>query len=479
MERAWFCCMRAMLLVIFLPAALLNGASTKQRSGEKRGIDGSLRVHPQNPRYFTDATGRAIFLSGSHTWDNLQDMGEANPPAQFDFNAYLDFLTRHNHNFIRLWRWELLTWDTKANGESKPRHIVAAPHPWARIGASHAVDGKAKFNLDQFDDSYFQRLRARVSAARERGIYVSIMLFEGWGLRFIRNGWEAHPFHPSNNVNRTEAEVKPRMKGIELFSLAAPQVTARQEAYVRKVIDTVNDLDNVLYEIANESDYSTTEWQYHFIRFIKDYEARKPRQHPVGMTSIGFGDGVDDLDRLLKSPADWISPNPGRRDYKSNPAPGDGAKVILPDTDHLWGVGGDVHWVWKSFLRGLNPIFMDPYRRQVLDRGPDEQWEPVRRAMGVARGLADKMNLAAMKPDTNSAGSGYCLVNPGQEYLAYLPDGDEIAIDLTAATSPLSAEWIDPVSGKVTTGKAAQGGAVRTFNAPEKRSWILHVHRAD
>ena len=30
-------------------------------------------------------------------------------------------------------------------------------------------------------------------------------------------------------------------------------VTALQEAYIRKVIDTVNDLDNVLYEISNES----------------------------------------------------------------------------------------------------------------------------------------------------------------------------------------------------------------------------------
>ena len=30
-------------------------------------------------------------------------------------------------------------------------------------------------------------------------------------------------------------------------------MTALQEAYVRKVIDTVNDLDNVLYEITNEA----------------------------------------------------------------------------------------------------------------------------------------------------------------------------------------------------------------------------------
>ena len=31
------------------------------------------------------------------------------------------------------------------------------------------------------------------------------------------------------------------------------EITAIQEAYAKKVIDTVNDLDNVLYEISNES----------------------------------------------------------------------------------------------------------------------------------------------------------------------------------------------------------------------------------
>ena len=36
-------------------------------------MNGPLRVHPQNGRYFTDSGGRAIYLTGSHTWSNLQD----------------------------------------------------------------------------------------------------------------------------------------------------------------------------------------------------------------------------------------------------------------------------------------------------------------------------------------------------------------------------------------------------------------------
>jgi hypothetical protein len=35
---------------------------------------GPLRVSPDNPRYFVDSsTGKIIYLTGTHTWSNLQD----------------------------------------------------------------------------------------------------------------------------------------------------------------------------------------------------------------------------------------------------------------------------------------------------------------------------------------------------------------------------------------------------------------------
>ncbi len=62
---------------------------------------GPLRVHPTNPRYFADARGRAVYLTGSHTWTSLQDRG-APAPRAFDYEAYLRLLETHGHNFIRL-----------------------------------------------------------------------------------------------------------------------------------------------------------------------------------------------------------------------------------------------------------------------------------------------------------------------------------------------------------------------------------------
>lgn len=464
---------------VVLAAALTHfSAGAAPAAAMKTGdIRGPLRMHPTNPRYFTDDGQRAVYLTGAHTWDNLQDMGESDPPAAFDFNAYLDFLTQRDHNFIRLWRWELVSWDTKANNEKTAKRLLATPHPWARTGPGLALDGKPKFNLNQFNEAYFQRLRSRVAAARDRGVYVSVMLFEGWGLQHVTEAWKAHPFHPENNINGLGLDAGARATQVHM--LGVPSITKLQETYVRKVINTLNDLDNVLYEIANESGTYSTEWQEHFIRFIHDYEKGKPKQHPVGMT---FQYSRDPKQRgvnanLFNSSADWISPNPdaGKFNYQTNPPPADGRKVILTDTDHLWGIGGNVAWVWKSFLRGLNPLFMDPYKEGVLQRDTDAKWEPVRRAMGATRRLADRVRLAEFTPHGELASSGYCLANPTKEYLVYLPASAEVTLDLAAATGEFQVEWIHPVEGNFTPAETVTGGAKRTLKAPFSGGAVAHL----
>ncbi len=436
---------------------------------------GPLRVHPDNPRYFTDGSGRAVYLVGSHTWSNLVDIGPADPPPVFDFDAMLRWLEELDHNFIRLWTWELTTWDTRANGRwGKPKPHFAAPHPWPRTGPGTALDGKPKFNLSQWNEEYFTRLRNRVEQAGCRGFYVSVMLFEGWGLQFCRNAWEHHPFHPENNVDGVGRSVNPDSKGLEIYRLIWPDVTEVQERYVRKVIDTVGHLDNVLYEISNENHPPSTKWQYHMIRLVHRLEQRRGRRHPVGMT-FQYRGGSNQT--LFDSPAEWISPNP-EGGYRDNPPAADGRKVILADTDHLWGIGGNQAWVWKSFTRGLNPLFMDPYDGVVLAKGFDPQWDPVRKSLGYTRELALRMNLAKTAPHGELASSGYCLADPGNEYLVYLPAGGEVEVDLSAANAAMAAEWIDPSTGRSSSGNSVPGGGKHRFRSPLRGDTVLYLHRA-
>ncbi len=440
---------------------------------EVRAAIGPLRVCPENRRYFTDGSGRAVYLTGSHTWNNLVDSGETDPPPAFDFTKYLDFLEEHHHNFIRLWAWEQSTF--LIEGEQARRYVE--PFPWSRTGPGEALDGKPKFDLSQFDQSYFDRLRSRAEEAGKRHIYVGIMLLEGWGLQFIMPpwGWHGHPFHPSNNINGVDGDPECTGKGLAVHTLMVPDVTRVQEAYVRKVIDTVNDLDNVLYEIANESGPYSTAWQYHLVSYIKGYQALKPKQHPVGMT-FQYEGGTNRA--LYESPADWISPaaevfdpsitNDPTRDVraKDDPRPADGKKVIISDTDHIHPA--DEHtWVWKSFCRGLNPILMDHYLT-VMDAEivAKKRRELARRSMGYTLQLAERMDLVKMKPMGELASSGYCLANPGREYVVYLPEGGRVTVDLSAVSGPLGAEWFDPKSGETEGKVTVSGGGKVDLTAP-------------
>jgi uncharacterized protein DUF6298 len=436
----------------------------------KSSLPGTLRVHPQNPRYFGDGSGKVIYLTGSHTWNNLVDMGLTDPPKSFDFNKYLDWMEKYDHNFMRLWTWEPMTWNTKANRREALLH--SGPQPWPRTGPGKAKDGKPKFDLTKFNPKYFERLRNRVSAAQKRQIYTAVMLFEGWAMQFSVGAWERHPLHAANNINGINGDTNKDSKGLEVHELVNSKVTALQEAYVRKVIDTVNGFDNVLYEISNENHPASTKWQYHMIRYIKKYEKTKPKQHPVGMT-FQYRDGKNET--LFASPADWISPN-NKDGYRDNPPAADGVKVIINDTDHLWGIGGNAKWVWKSFLRGHNPIFMDPYDGVVLGKRFDPQWEPIRRAMGYTRWFAKKINLAAMQPKPNLASTKFCLANPGNEYLVYNPKDDLNSVILRLQKGNYKCEWFHPAKGNIIKeGMIRAKGGEQTLPAPFTGSFVLYL----
>jgi hypothetical protein len=444
---------------------------------------GPLRIHPDNPRYFTDGTKtpegswKTVFLTGSHTWNNLVDMGRTDPPEAFDWDAYLEFLGRHHHNFIRLWAWDSTTWDTRANERLGKDFIhVVSPLPWARSGPGNALDGKPKFDLTRFNPDYFQRLRSRVESAGSNGIYVGVMIFEGWGLYHGNRrpgtedgwAWRTHPFNPENNINSLKVTGADALTG-RVHTLRNPEVTRLQAAYIRHVVDTLNDLENVLYEVINEG--GEKEWNWWVIQTIHESELTRPMQHPVGNT----GHGTERLPSMLASPAEWVSP--GRADgFAENPPAWNENKVSLLDTDHVWGVGGTADWVWKAFLRGHNPLFMDPYDGSVL--GEDQGWESMRAALGHARRIAEQVNLAAMTPRNELSSTEYCLANPGREYLVYRPSGgEEFSVHLMPGTYEF--KWFNPSDGTAAGSGNVEGkGDSVKFKSPFDGDAVLHVKTA-
>jgi hypothetical protein len=449
---------------------------------------GVLRVSSVNPRYFTDDSGKAIYLTGSHTWNGLIERGSTDPPQPFDFARYLDLLQSSNHNFIRLWSRHVTRY------QSYGRDILyGSPLPWARSGTEMALDGKPRFDLNQFNDQYFTRLRDRVMAARDRGIYVSIMLFGG---RVEISEWAGNPLNSENNINGINGDTDGDGKGDTQVLPLPPGIDAIQKAYVCKVIDTVNDLDNVLFEISNESELTSVSWQSQVAEYIKDYEAGRidgviRKQHPVGMTALWTTDNA----ALSRGLVEWISPgamtsdDPLSEPYIAEPPATDGSKVSILDSDHLFFnlIAGDPvaarSWVWKSFLRGHKPILMenifdDSTGRAVLVTTHDAGFAAARAAMGHTLRYASRMDLIDMAPRGDLTSTGYALANPGWEYIVYQPRFESFTINLVAGT--YSYEWLNPSSGALySQGSITVEAGDRSFIPPFDGDAVLYLKKAE
>jgi hypothetical protein len=351
-----------------------------------------------------------------------------------------------------------------------------------RTGPGIGADSASKFDLTQINPAYLARVRQRAIDAGARGIYVSIMLFNGWSVEHKTgttgaNPWLAHPFNSANNINGINGDTNGDQSGREIQTLSIPAVTALQETYVKAVIDAVNDLDNVIYEISNESDQSANAWQYHMIDVIRSYEATKPKQHPIGMTVPFPGSNSD----VLNSTADWVSMS---GDINNLPV-ADGTKVDLSDTDHLCGICGDVWWPWRSLMRGHNTLLMDGYDGSPGVGDPaynpnDAIWGIIRTYMGYARSFAVRMDLAHAIPRGDLSSSGDCLAVVGSEYLVLLPNGGSVTVNLSGVSGSRTVEWFEPATNHTIVVASVAGGSTLTFTAPASftvgNEAILYIH---
>jgi hypothetical protein len=386
------------------------------------------------------------------------------------------------------------------------------PQPWPRTGPGAAKDGKPRFDLDRFDEAFFERLRDRVVAAGRRGIYVGVMFFDGWALHLspAPDHVEGHPFHAANNVN-----------GVGIGSILDyqvlpldPRVQALQEAYVRKVVDTLHDLPNLLWEVANESSGGgeadpafaealglptaewgdSTAWQYWVVDTVRRHErAMGYDAHPMGMTMQFPVPAQTKVNQpLYDSRAEWISPGyddeifadggnpmaPGspQSRWLEDPPAADGRKVVISDTDHYAPGLGDALWAWKSFLRGHHPILMDfgiiggvaPPDPSAGGPMSYAAFEPARYAMGDTRRFAERMGLIDMEPRDDLSSTGYVLASPGQEYLVLEPGGAGGPFTVLLEPGTYTAEWFGVEDRRTVPGDTAtvEGSSATGFTPP-------------
>jgi hypothetical protein len=483
-------------LVLCLTA--IGAGGTTSGAGQP-AISGPLRPS-RNPNYFEDAGGTPIILCGSHSWNTLQDWGHHGTVRELDFGAFVHFLAAHGHNFTLLWCVELPKFRGLPSTQTSPPDFTVSPHPWKRTGPGLATDGGLKFDLTKFDQAYFERLRARVQALRGAGIYAGVYLFTGEFLLRFRCSSDGYPFSGPNNVNGVDDGYRggSPATAVSAVSMAAPNaITDLQDTYVKRTVDTLNDLSNVLWIVSEEAPSNSTWWNNHLISLVRAYEKGKRYQHP-----IGYGALANPPDSILyNSDADWVAPSAWLSPARSRGTGQPPCKVNVNDSDHSYfGMWNDTpqknrNYAWENFTNGNQVLFMDPYlvhypreKRNLcaspvngIGGRPDLRWENFRNNLGYILRYSRKLDLANVAPMRSLSSTQHCLAKTssvGAEYLVYAPSGGSFTMDLSAMPSSrkLAVEWFNPATGTTfSDGPLAAGASRQSFTPPFSGDAVLYL----
>ncbi|HLO60299.1 MAG TPA: hypothetical protein VK179_16225 [Bacteroidales bacterium] len=436
-------------LVIFLSViALFSGCSTPTPP---------LKLHPDNPHYFLFRGKPTVLIGSTEHYGAVLNL-------DFDYIKYLDEVAASGLNITRTFSGIYL----EPQGAFNISHNSMAPDtgrsicPWTRSNEPGYALGGNKFDLDQWDEAYFNRLKDFISEAGKRNIIVELDLFSNF---YDTIQWKLSPVNYRNNINRLPVIDDQK----EVLSLRHSELLAIQEKMVRKIIMELNGFDNLYYEVCNEPYFGDLqalhEWEKHMTAVVVDAEKDLPNKHLIS-NNIGNGtvkvekpnDGVSILNFHYAKPPESVGLN-----YHFNIAIG----------DNETGFRGieDVHYrteAWEFMTAGgalynnLDYSFTVGHEDgtfEVVQGQPGGGGKNLRNQLKIMAGVFSELDFINMKPDSSVlqsiSDSGSIRILAGKsEYLAYIqnpatklqPGKTEFVLNLPNGN--YNGQWIDTKTGQ-------------------------------
>lgn len=409
-----------------------------------------IKLHPQNPHYFMmDKEPAILITSGEHYGAVLN--------LDFDYLPYLDELKSTGMNLTRTFSGAYC----EKSGEFDIEKNTLAPFPnkyvcpWARSSKPGYINGGNKFDLSQWDESYFKRLKDFVSEAGKRGIVVECVLFCPF---YNPSLWTYSPMNAANNVNGVGT-----VDSTETYCLKEPKLTEIQLAMTRKVVEELNEFDNLYYEICNEPYFGgvTLEWQRLISSTIVETEKKLPKKHLIAQNIANGSQIVENPDPNVSIynyhyayPPDAVAQN-----YSLN-------CVVGYDESGFNGDGDDKYRgdAWAFILAGggefnnLDYSFTTEYETGIASQNAPGGGSPaLRKQLKILQDFMQTINFIAMKPSpsllTKIEGEGniqgWILAEEGKTYAAFLRNGHQAKIHFHAPAGKYKAEWINTITGQV------------------------------
>ncbi len=418
---------------------------------------GYLVLHPENPHYFLETqTGKPVLFASCGGL----------VPTSHDFDWQADAREQAKHDVL-YWRiWHFLPWA----GES-------AIWPWERSSVPGAPMGGNKLDLNRWNPEYWKRMRGALALADELGAYAEPHLFDRCGMNPpAPNRWQGNPWASDNNINRIETPPASSSGTPDFYQWEnRPRLARYQQRWVSKFLDETCQYQCILYEIENEHlTWAHPDWAIHWARFIKSYLTE---HYPDRPRLVSYSSLQSDLEACYDVPEldiiNWhcgrsqeVNPDQLNRYLEPHWQRGKAMNVDefangLGDPDVLRQM------VWTILMSGGNYHIEDP----TPEARPVEQVELMQKWL-----RASKWDFVHAAPNRSlvTTGDGYCMAQPGVEYVAYFPKGGDKGLSLEPGRyearwwNPRTASWADKE-------RFDHAGGARDFITPGEGDWVLQV----
>jgi hypothetical protein len=450
----------------------------------------TIKIDPANPHYFFFAGKPIVLITSAEHYGAVVN-------GDFDYVKYLNALQAYGLNYTRIYPGYLFEPMGKfMTGNTlgvKPASLVL---PWARSNQPGYLLSGNKFDLDQWNPAYFARLKDFIAQAAKRGVVVEVCLFNGQ----YDDTWPLSPLYHENNIQGVG------QRGYrDAQTLKDPALVEREEAYIRKMVQEVNEFDNVILEVCDEPALFTPieeagPWVGHMLEVTHNAETNLPKKHLIGQEVQGPVDGPVDFSgnafnsivvtQYLWHTGDWeMGGLQGLdREYRHN------KPIEQNETNYFPLYKGDIIGAsrveaWEFMVGGGASFNQLSGLYTVEDPGGNTPENA--KLLGALRSLKtfiDSFSFVDMVPDKGFVVSGFDrethyrgLSQYGKQYALYIhhseggggsaytatPGQYREDLVLNLPQGNYKAEWIDPASyATIATAAFAHPGGTRTVSTP-------------
>lgn len=480
-----------------------------------------LAIHPDNPKYFIFRGKPRVLIAATEHYGSVIN-------RRFDFTRYLAEAADKKQTLTRTF---LLFRELQSARNPYSPLKAESPDfvmPYPRKGPGRAMDGELKYDLDRWNDEYFERLHRFLSTASDLGIVAELTVLSN---TYGNDVWALNPLRDKNNIQGIG-----KVEWPEYNSLHEAELVERQIAYTRKIVQETSGYDNVYYEICNEPgggvlNHVTPEevdsWQEKIAATIREELRKLNRQHLVfGQNAFSytpkFSQGFDAsfsgamLDAVNVHPlpnliyhghtyqlGNFMSKELQLKDFRDFfLATCSERKPNISDEDNAASMYRDVAgWTihrkraWMAVICGGHYDYIDFSIQVGSEAGTEESRRNIRTWMKYLTEFIHSFDFIHAKPapkwvaTTASALVTAALANPGADYIAYLADRRELA-DATAG-QPIAGSlafdvpagtyracFYSPTTGVYSPGVRVKGGGHLTLEIPPfEQDIVLRVTR--